>query len=49
MRMLKLPRSDQSIGEGQLYYPGVSEREKAKTITLKHGEIVNNLKVVIKK
>jgi len=33
----------------KLYYPGVAEREKAKTITLKHGESVNNLSVVIKK
>jgi hypothetical protein len=33
----------------KLYYPGVTEREKAKTITLKHGESVTNLKVVIKK
>ncbi len=33
----------------KLYYPGFPEREKAQTITLKHGESVNNLKVVIKK
>jgi len=33
----------------KLYYPGVAEREKAKTITLKHGESVNDLSVVIKK
>ena len=33
----------------KLYYPGVPEREKAKTITLKHGESANNLSVVIKK
>ena len=32
----------------KLYYPGVPEREKAKTITLKHGESANNLSVVIK-
>ncbi len=31
----------------KLYYPGVTERAKAKTITIKHGEIVNNLRVVI--
>ena len=29
----------------KLYYPGVAECEKAKTITLKHGESVNNLSV----
>ena len=33
----------------KLYYPGVQERENAKTITLKHGESANNLSVVIKK
>ncbi len=33
----------------KLYYPGVPEREKAKAITLKHGESVNNLSVVIKR
>ena len=33
----------------KLYDPGVREREKAKTITLKHGESVNNLSVVIKR
>jgi hypothetical protein len=33
----------------KLYYPGVPQREKAKTITLKHGESANNLSVVIKK
>ncbi len=33
----------------KLYYPGVTERERAKTITLKHGESANNLSVVIKK
>ena len=33
----------------KLYYPGVPERENAKTITLKHGESLNNLSVVIKK
>lgn len=33
----------------KLYYPGVAERERAKTITLQHGESVNNLSVVIKK
>jgi hypothetical protein len=32
----------------KLYYPGVAERGKAKTITLKHGESVDNLKVIIK-
>ncbi|HLN99128.1 MAG TPA: hypothetical protein VK208_11755 [Pyrinomonadaceae bacterium] len=32
----------------KLYYPGVPEREKAKTITLKHGESANDLNVVIK-
>jgi hypothetical protein len=31
----------------KLYYPGVTERERAKTITLKHGESFNNLSVVI--
>ena len=30
-----------------LYYPGVAEREKAKTITVKHGERVTGLKIVI--
>lgn len=33
----------------KLYYPGVTERDRAKTISVKHGEIVNNLKVVIRK
>lgn len=33
----------------KLYYPGVAEREKAKVITVKHGESVNNLSVVIRK
>src|SRR5258705_1533230 len=33
----------------KLYYPGVTEREKAKVITVKHGENVKNLKVVIQK
>lgn len=33
----------------KLYYPGIPERDKAKTITLKHGESVNNLNVVIKR
>ena len=33
----------------KLYYPGVPEREKAKTITLKHGESASNLSVVIRK
>ena len=30
------------------YYPGVTEREKATTITVKHGESKTNLRVVIK-
>jgi hypothetical protein len=33
----------------KLYYPGVPEREKARTITLKHGESASNLNVVIRK
>lgn len=33
----------------KLYYPGVQEREKAQTITVKHGESINNLNVVIKR
>lgn len=33
----------------KLYYPGVTDRERAKTITLKHGESVNNLSVIIGK
>ena len=33
----------------KLYYPGVTEREKARAITLKHGESVNYLDFVIKK
>jgi hypothetical protein len=32
----------------KLYYPGVADREKAKTITLKHGESIDNLDMVIK-
>jgi hypothetical protein len=32
----------------KLYYPGVPERGKATTITVKHGESVTNLRVVIK-
>ena len=31
------------------YYPGVTEREKATTITVKHGESVTNLRAVIKR
>ena len=33
----------------KLYYPGVQEREKAQTITVKHGQSINNLNVVIKR
>ena len=32
-----------------LYYPGVAERQKAKVITLKHGQSLNNLNVIIKR
>lgn len=31
------------------YHPGVTEREKAKTITVKHGQSVTNLTAVIKR
>lgn len=31
------------------YYPGVTEREKARRITVTHGESVSNLKAVIKR
>ena len=31
------------------YYPGVTEREKAKTITVKHGQSVTNLTAIIKR
>ena len=33
----------------KLYYPGVPEREKATPITVRHGESIKNLRVVIKK
>jgi hypothetical protein len=33
----------------KFYYPGVSKRGEAKIFTLKHGEIINNLKVVVAK
>jgi hypothetical protein len=33
----------------KVYYPGVFEREKAEVITLKHGESLNNLNVIIKR
>ena len=33
----------------KLYYPGVPERNNAKTITLKHGESASNLNVVIQR
>ncbi|MBC8029917.1 MAG: carboxypeptidase regulatory-like domain-containing protein [Pyrinomonadaceae bacterium] len=33
----------------KLYYPGVTDRDQAKVITVKHGEVVNDLKVVIRK
>ena len=33
----------------KLYYPGVPERERATPITVRHGESVKNLRVVIKK
>lgn len=31
------------------YYPGVTEREKAKLVTIKHGESATNLRAVIKR
>ena len=31
----------------RLYYPGVTEREKATTISVKHGQSLNNLNIVI--
>jgi len=33
----------------ELYYPGVTERAKAQTFTLKRGDRVQNLKLVFKK
>ena len=31
----------------RLYYPGVTEREKATTISIKHGQSLNNLNIII--
>jgi hypothetical protein len=31
----------------RLYYPGVMEREKATMLSVKHGQSLNNLNVVI--